>query len=360
MLVGAYQRKLEEMAALPGVELTAVVPPSWRDECGELRLERAHTHGYRLVVTPILFNGSFHLHFYSGLRRWLEQTRPEIVHIDEEPYNFATFHAQWLARRAGAKTLFYSWQNLNRRYPFPFGAMERRVLRRADYGLMGNHAALAVWRTKGYTGPARVIPQVGVDPEVFCPGERRPDEGRGLLVGFAGRLVPEKGADLLLRALAQVPGPVRALILGSGPQRAALERLAGELGLRQQVSFQSPLPSTRMPGFYRHLDVLVVPSRSLPNWQEQFGRVLVEAMACGVPVIGAETGEIPNVIGEAGLLFPEGEAAALAERLTRVQCDARLRASLAERGRAHALAGYTQARIAAETVEVYREMLSLV
>jgi len=112
-----------------------------------------------------------------------------------------------------------------------------------------------------------------------------------------------------------------------------------------------------MPEFYRRLDVLVLPSRSRPNWVEQFGRVLVEAMACGVPVVGSDCGEIPHVIGDAGLVFPEGDAEALRAHLSRLMADADLRADLARRGRERVLARYTQARVAEETVTFYRDVL---
>ena len=92
-VVGAYQKKLEEMARLPELELTLVVPPYWRDERGVLELERQHTEGYELVVEPMTFNGNFHLHFYPGLGKQIRRVRPDLVHIDEEPYNLATAHA---------------------------------------------------------------------------------------------------------------------------------------------------------------------------------------------------------------------------------------------------------------------------
>ena len=109
-LMGAYQRKLEEIAAQPGIDLTVIVPPAWRDERGTLTLERAHTQGYRLVVEPIAFNGHFHWHYYPRLAARMAQERPDIVHIDEEPYNLATWHALRLARRVGAPALFFTWQ----------------------------------------------------------------------------------------------------------------------------------------------------------------------------------------------------------------------------------------------------------
>src|SRR5262245_13161101 len=168
-VVGAYQRKLEEMAAYPGIELTLAVPAACRDERGVLRLERAHTQGYKLVVEPLIFNGSFHFHFYPRLGRLLADLRPDIVHVDEEPYNFAALHAFRLARRVGARPLFFSWQNLLRHYPFPFNYFEREVLRSAESAIVGNREAVEVWRAKGYPGPISVIPQFGVDPEIFRP-----------------------------------------------------------------------------------------------------------------------------------------------------------------------------------------------
>jgi glycosyltransferase involved in cell wall biosynthesis len=112
-----------------------------------------------------------------------------------------------------------------------------------------------------------------------------------------------------------------------------------------------------MPGLYRKMDVLVLPSRTRPNWKEQFGRSLVEAMACGVTVVGSDSGEIPHVIGDAGLLFPEGQAGELRERLSRLMADAALRQALAQRGRDRVVALFTQAQIAARTYQVYREVL---
>jgi glycosyltransferase involved in cell wall biosynthesis len=354
-IVGAYQKKLEELACLPEMDLTVVVPPFWRDERGVVCLERQHTTGYQLVVEPMALNGRFHLHFYPGLGKHLRQVQPDLVHIDEEPYNLATAHTLWLARRSGAKNLFFSWQNLHRRYPLPFRLLERYVLSHADYGIVGNQEAVQVWRTKGYNGELAVIPQFGVDPELFTPG-RRP-EGRGFVLGYVGRLVEQKGVDLLLAALAGLAGVWRAYILGSGPQREALQAQARRLGLADRVSFDAWIPSAEMPAFYRQLDALVVPSRTCPNWKEQFGRVLIEAMACGVPVIGSDSGEIPHVIGDAGLVFPEGEAEALQAALNHLLRNPDLRANLAGRGRERVLAHYTQAEIASRTYQVYQSML---
>jgi glycosyltransferase involved in cell wall biosynthesis len=354
-VVGAYQKKLEELARLPEMELTVVVPPYWRDERGTLQLERQYTSGYELVVEPLALNGHFHLHFYPWLGRQLRRVKPDLLHIDEEPYNLATAHALWLASRAGAKSLFFSWQNIQRRYPLPFHWLELYVLKHADYAIVGNRESGEVWRAKGYQGPLSTIPQFGVDPDLFRPAPK--PVGPVFAVGYMGRLVEEKGVDLLLEALAGLEGAWRAHIVGSGPARESLQSLARHLGITERVSFEDWIPSTQMPEYYRHLDALVVPSRTCPNWKEQFGRVLVEAMACGVPVIGSDSGEIPHVIGDAGLIFPEGQALVLREHLARLQENPDERAELSRRGRERVLARYTQAQIAAQTFQVYQSIL---
>jgi glycosyltransferase involved in cell wall biosynthesis len=358
LVVGAYHSKLAELAALPDLDLIAIVPPSWRDERGELHLEHVPTCGYQLITTPLCFNGNFHLHYYPQLAGLLKQLRPDLVHIDEEPYNLATFLALRAARSIGARSLFFSWQNLNRRYPPPFNLFERYVLSHVDAALAGNQDAVQVWRAKGYRGPIEVIPQFGVDPIAFAqrpqPQARPTDQ---LVIGCASRFVEEKGTDILLRALAGLDGEWRADLVGSGPLQTRLIELARSLGVADRVRFLPWRPSSEIADFYHTLDVLVLPSRSQPNWKEQFGRVLVEAMACGVPVIGSTCGEIPNVIGNAGLIFPEGDVAALREHLRDLYSQPALRAELARRGRQRVLDRFTQAQIARQTYEVYKQMM---
>lgn len=364
LVVGSYQRKLEELARLADIELTAIVPSGWREGRAFTPLHRAHTAGYQLIEAPLAFNGQYHLHFYPTLGRLLRTLRPDILHMDEEPYNLATWLALRQGRAIGSRSLFFTWQNLIRRYPWPFRGFEIANYRMAAYALAGNPTAETVLRAKGYTGKLAVIPQFGVDPSLFEPAAAQvlpeaPDAAeRPFVIGYAGRLVPEKGIDVLLRACALLPQPNWTLrLLGKGPVQEQLATLAGQLGISDHVSFLGHRPSTQTAEIYRTFDVLVLPSVSLPNWVEQFGRVLTEAMACGVPVVGSMSGEIPWVIGDAGLVFPEGDAAALSQALAGLAGDVRRRAALARAGRQRVLAQFTQAHIAAATAQVYREML---
>ena len=356
LVVGAYQRKAEEIARRPGVELTVVVPPHWDEETRRVYLERAYTAGYELLVEPIALSGRFHLHFYPRLHRLLARRRPDVVHADEEPYNVATMQMIGLGRRVGARTLFFSWQNIYRRYPLPFRTIERYNLARADCAVAGNADAADVLRRKGFRKPIAVIPQFGIDPDLF----RRPEgwtrpAGAPFTIGYVGRLVEQKGILHLLRAAAGLAGDWRLSLLGSGPLEEEARRTAAALGIGDRVQIRPSVPSTAVASHLCGLDVLVLPSLTRPNWKEQFGRVLVEAMACEVPVVGSDSGEIPRVIGDAGLVYPEGDDLALRERLALLLGSPEERRRLGLRGRERALARFTHARIAEEYVAVYRE-----
>jgi len=357
-VTGTYQRKLEELAQFPDVELSLVVPPYWRDGHRILPLERAHTSGYEMHLLPMVFNGHFHLHYYRGLGRLVQGLQPHILHIDEEPYNLATFQAMRLANRCGAEALFFTWQNLMRRYPFPFSWFERYNLQHAGCAIAGNQEAARVLRAKGYDGAVYVVPQFGVDPHVYRRETSRVQRRARFVIGYVGRLVEEKGVQVLLRAVAGLGGDWQLRVVGDGPYRTALEALSTELAIEPRVVMEPWVPSAEMPHKLNGLDVLVLPSLTRSNWKEQFGRVLVEAMASQVPVVGSSSGEIPNVIGDAGLIFPEGGHDALRERLSRLMSDGELRATLGERGRARVLERYTQERVAAQTYEAYRGLLA--
>ncbi len=360
LVAGTSQRKLEELAKCPGIELTLVTPPYWQSDDGsKLELERLYTSGYRMIVTPIALNGNFHLHYYPRLGKIMRELRPDIVHIDEEPYNFATFQAARLAHKIKARSLFFTWQNLYRNYPPPFRQMELYNYRHVRAALAGNREAADILKRKGYRGPISIIPQFGFDTDIYKRGEPRPPRipGSPFTLGFLGRLVENKGLPTIIEALTILPDYCRAVFTGNGPMKSALEEQATRLGVSERVTFKSGVPTYEAPRVLQDMDVLVLPSLTRPNWKEQFGRVLAEAMSCETPVIGSDSGEIPYVIADAGLIFPEGNARELSQRVHQLLNDPELYTTLARKGRQRVLENYTQEQIAVQTYEVYREMM---
>jgi glycosyltransferase involved in cell wall biosynthesis len=361
LVAGTSQRKLEELAKCPNVELTLVTPPYWQSDDGSKQvLERLYMRGYSMIVTPMVLNGSFHLHFYPQLGKLMRQIQPDIVHIDEEPYNLATFHAMSLASRQRARALFFTWQNLYRSYPPPFRQIELYNYRHAAAALAGNRDAAEVLKRKGYRGPIHIIPQFGFDTDIYQRTELRQLRAAGdpFTIGFIGRLVESKGLPLMVESLASLPEYCRVVFIGNGPRRSELEAQAARLGVSERVSFKASVPTYAIPQEMQQLDVLVLPSLTRPNWIEQFGRVLCEAMACETPVIGSSSGEIPHVIGDAGLVFQEGNVQELVAGVQKLLDDPELYARLAVRGRQRVLEHYTQEQIARQTYEVYQEMMA--
>lgn len=358
LVVGTYQKKCEELAKLPGVELTVIVPPAWQEEVRLIRLERAYTQGYTLLENPIWLNGNFHLHVYPGLEKTIKRIKPDIVHMDEEPYNLSTLQMQLAADRVGAKTLFFTWQNLYRTYPPPFSLIERTIYTRTEYALAGNVDAVGVLQRKGYAGAVKVIPQFGVDPDIFQPADpaAQPHRTDTFRIGYTGRLVEQKGVRHLLDAVIRLGGKWQLEMLGDGPLRAELEQRAQAAGVADRITF-GVVPSTEIPQRLRGFDVLVLPSLSLPNWIEQFGRSIMEAMACEVPVIVSDSGELQHVAGEGGIIIPEGSVEAIQTALADLRDNPEKRFELARRGRQRVLKMYTQKQIAAQTYAVYQEMI---
>ncbi len=192
---------------------------------------------------------------------------------------------------------------------------------RPDLLIGRNDEAIAVSRSWGFKGPTAVV-EYGVAAGVFAPhdhfGARAELAVPGFALGYVGRVVREKGLHDVLDAMAACSAPVTLLVLGSGPDSAALQERAAELGLSDRVRLLSPRSPAEVARFINGLDALVLMSRTTRTWKEQFGRVIMEAHACGIPVIGSDSGSIPGVVAGGGWVVPEGDATALAALLGRL------------------------------------------
>ena len=351
LVVGAHHDKLRALGANPDLDLLAVSPDRWVEQGRAQIAERPPPRGYEIVHTPLALNGRYHLFWFRRLRNLVRRFRPDVLHIDEEPYNLATAIACRDAVRYGIRPVFFAWQNLHRRYPPPFRWLERYVLERAD-AIVGSEAAGEVLRRKGHSRRIEVIPQFGVDPELFAP-DPAPRESQPFVVGYAGRLIAAKGVDVLIRAVGSIGGDVTLRLAGSGPAEPDLRRMAAAM---RGVAFEGVIPSAEMPAFYNGLDAFVLPTVGRRGWTEQFGRAAVEAMACGVPTVVSSSGELPHVVDQAGIVTPPADVHALADALKRLRDEPAEREQLAKAGRAHVLRRYTTQAVADATAAFYRRI----
>lgn len=288
--------------------------------------------------------------------------RWDLVDVHEEPFALATAEVlllrrlrAFLDRRPAPPVVLYSAQNLMKRYPWPFRSLERHAVRVAAGISVCNDRAGEILRAKGARGVVRTIP-LGVDiPEdVSCGGAPRGADPDRIRVGYAGRLAPHKGVAVLLDAVSS-DARLSLDVAGDGPDRDAVEQAVADLGDR--VTYHGPLSGEDLSRFYGRLDVLAVPSLDTAQWVEQFGRVAVEAMACGVPVVASDSGALPDVVGDAGLLVPPGDTDELREALVRVGTDPGLADRLREAG-ARTAARCSWSRVAESQINLYRAALA--
>ena len=176
------------------------------------------------------------------------------------------------------------------------------------------------------------------------------------VIGYVGRILRMKGLNTLIEAIARLEMNCKILLVGRGEFRPELEKLADQLAMSERIMWIDGVPPEDVPRYINCMDALVLPSRTTPDWVEFFGRVLVEAMACQVPVIGSDSGEIPNVIGNAGLTFPEGKADLLADQIQMIAQDLALRLDLIQLG-LERVKEFSWETIAQRTLEVYQDLV---
>jgi L-malate glycosyltransferase len=295
----ALYRQLEEET---GWDLLIVTARRWKDDYGRM-VDAAPDPALRgtLLPMPVGLSGNIPLHFVIGrLRHHIRAFRPDCVYIYHEPYAVGTYQVLRAAKAiSDAPVGVRSAQNIDKRYPLPFRRWEEIVYRDSDFAVVVSDNVASVMRAKGYGKPISVIP-MPVDTTLFHPDAGRESDGP-LRVGFVGRLVPEKGLDTALRALATLaPGTATLTVIGDGPARDELTAMAGSLGVADAVTWLGSLDQTTTAEAIRGFDVLVVLSRATARWREQFGRVVIEAAASAVPVIATRSGELPFLVASLG------------------------------------------------------------
>jgi glycosyltransferase involved in cell wall biosynthesis len=302
--------------------------------------------GSTTVVLPPVRNKA-DLQAIAAHVRAFQRLRPDVVHINlRTPFACQYGLAAALATPR-AKVIAVEHAPMPTDDPLQRGLRRVMVRRLAAHVSVGDESARMVERMLGLApGSVRTIYN-GV-PDVEAPPVDRPVPGP--VIGSIGRLSPEKGLDVLLRALVDLPG-VTAVLVGDGPERDALKRLALELGVADRTIFTGRVPESRV--YFPVLDVYVLASHS-----EGLPLALVEAMLASRPVVATDVGSVPEAIadGETGLLVPPNDADALARAVRSLFDDPARAAALGEAARARAEASFSAQAMARQYEDLYDEV----
>lgn len=306
----------------------------------------ADSRNYQLIRLPRL--GLSDTTFrYAGLAAVMKSRRFDVILVENEPWAVICWQTRFWKSLLQRQALFgeFTWENVER--PGWKGSILALIYRAmtasTDFIIAGNQAASKLVQRRGArSNNVLVAPQLGVDLTNHQPApsaERRELRKRqglpegAFIIGYCGRLTEEKGLKELLQACDEL-GSVHLALLGSGKLESWLHEQSQS---RPWLHLLPPRPHFEIPNFLRCLNVFVLGSKPVHTmqlcWEEQFGHVLIEAMACGVTTLGSSSGAIPEVIGHSEAIFPHGDAKALAERIRRVMNDATLAHSQIERTR---------------------------
>ena len=346
-------------ACYPEIALAVATTASWQEAGVEVKAQSDEL--FPVITAKTYFSRHIQLFAYDPrpLQAALRRHRPHLIDLNHEPYSLPCAEVLWLCRRYApdAAIVLQTAQNLDKRYPPPFSWLEQRAFRQVDGAFVCSMTVHDRLRAHGFRRPIELIP-FGVDLAQFKPRPLASATSRPFTIGFVGRMLPGKGLPLLAAALQGLAGENwRALFVGDGPERGPVARQLAAAGLSQRVTMTGAVPYETVPDYLQQMDVLVVPSQTTKNLREQFGRVIVEAMASRVCVVGSRSGAIPEVIGQAGLLVPESDAPALSQALRQLLRSPALCRQLACAGRERVEEHYTWERVAEQTAAFYRQIL---
>ena len=365
-----YRRKFALIAERPAVTLRVVTPACWYESFQDIVFEPESDTPCEEFPCPIRFSGYGSRFYYRrGVKSHFKDFQPDIIHLEEEAWSLNALQTVWLKRKYCPNSRFIFRTSLSIPSKQRFGVLpvwiERRVFRETDRAFPLSINAGKILTDRGYTGKQTPFPN-GVDVRHFYKMDVRELRnslrlGDCFVIGYVGRLLQMKGIDTLLKAVAHLvnrdaTGAYRLLIVGQGEDKPGFQKTAETLGIAEQIVWIDAVPPEEVAAYINCMDTLVLPSRTTAGWVEFFGRVLIEGMACEVPVIGSDSGEIPHVLDGAGLVFPEGDADALAERIHRIANDVGLQDDLVERGLTR-IKDFTWETIAEKTYQVYQELL---
>jgi glycosyltransferase involved in cell wall biosynthesis len=337
---------LHSLVAL-GVAPIVARPGGDSETDGLVRFERVQARGD--AADPVNLRWS-----RKSLRTLVRDTGPDLLHIVGDPWTPTAEAGASAARDLKIPYVLVGTSSIGGPTSMTSRWQARRV--RDGAAILAGTVRSAMEHLA--RDAADTIPRgvVAANSLIIPPPPPGRDAAGTLVLGVVGRIVPERGLDLLLDALAEVYGEWRLRIVGTGPAQEALEAQAQRLGLAARVEWLGGLPRHALADFWNGIDVLIAPSRSTPTWVEPTGAVVLEAMAHGIPPIVTQCGALPDVVSAGGLIVDEDDRPALARVLQRlVQEPERVR-TLGSAARQHVIERFGDRPVAEQMVALWSRL----
>lgn len=342
-IIPGYRVLMNCIASLSEIEIHLVTPEFWVEANREQNFinhpeidSNLNIHVSKTITWGFKKRSHKNVtHIYSDTIKIVKQVMPDILYIVEEPYSFVT--ASWIfaSRIAGFNpvVIFFSGQSIFKKFPPPFSFLESYVFKNSDMAFPVNSDVADVLSQKGYKR-SRILP-LGFDETLFCCEENDKtlqkdkdfSENDYFQLGFVGALTEQKGIHILLDAVKKIINnknarQVRLHVVGIGPLSNLVENFVDSHG--ENIVYHGFLPHSEVAKVIKMTDIVIMPSIDQANVKEQLGRVIVEAMACGVPVIGSTSGEIARVIGDSKMIFEADNVESLEQKILELMNDKEL------------------------------------
>jgi glycosyltransferase involved in cell wall biosynthesis len=340
-----HRGKLKALAGL-GVEVAAAIPNGTVGLDGGVRLLPIEASGDPADPPSLRWSARV-------IKKTLTEFRPALVQIEEEPGTQAADVTAAACRKVGIPYVVFAWESLPRRRGLLESRRWRATVEGAAGHIGGNRLAMGLLQEASESALATTLPQNGLTP-VDAPVREVP---RGSVsIGFVGRLVPERGAEMLFRSCGQLFGSWTLTVVGTGPEQEALEEIAQRLGLASRIRWMGGLPRAELEPLWAALDVLVVPSQDTPTWTDRHSTVLLDAMLREVAPVVTPVGALPETVGDAGVVVEDVEALHLAlQEMVAEPARCRL---LGARARQRMLDLYLDSSVARRTLDFWLDLLA--
>ena len=350
------RQKIEILKKEFNINAYIIAPKTWKHlliDKSEVK-KKIETNIYYL---PVRKPGSNKKYTYKNLLAKLTSIQPDIIHIAEEPRSRVTFQTIFLAKyflKKKPKIVIFTWENIYKRFKRIYNLFEKFSIKNSDAIICGNNEAKLIMKRKNARCSLFVLPHIGVDLNDYTCKKIR---SRKIRIGYLGRLVQEKGILLLIKAFARLPVENKHLLItGNGPLLEKIKITIQELELNKYVRLKKGVPHDKVPLLFKELDILVLPSCGQEGWKEQFGHVLISAMASKTCIIGSSSGAIPEVIGKCGLIFKEKDTDDLYKKLLKLINNKKLIKLYAQKGFQRVTKYYTNKVLAKKTSMIYKKL----